>query len=142
MNFILCYQTPYETVSFITDELMSQDFLPYTDFLSFAFKFVKEDVEGFVTNLNRFFNILIDTNTGTWQVYHKKFDNNTMEDFIKYSEKKQKKTFWNRKKDKVDKIKNFTNDLIDKKYNFQRANQQQFFGDLKRKNLSNLKILE
>lgn len=144
MRYILCYQTPYNSVAYITDELMSVDFLPYSDFLSYSSKYIKQNIEGYVSNLNRFYNILINIENGTWELYKKEFKVPTMEQLVKLNEKKQSKNrFWRKKeKTKIDKIKNYTDNIIDKKYNLQKPFQQQFYNDIKKKDFKNLKVIE
>lgn len=143
MEYILAYQTPYDTVTYITDDLLTVDYLSYGDFLKFIKPFIKKDFAGFIENLNRFYNVLVDVNGQTWQVYHKKFDIPTMQKLIKLNEKKHKKRFWNRKeKTKISKIKNYTNNIVDDKYHRQEIVQTQFYKDLPRQNLGKLKILE
>jgi hypothetical protein len=143
MNIILAYQTPYETVAYITDDLLIVDYLPYSEFIKFIKPFVKKNYEEFIENLNRFYNVLVNTNDGSWEVYHKKFTIPTMQDLVKLNDNKQKKRFWNRdRKTKIDNIKNFTNDIVDNKYNKQDLLQMHFYKDLPKRNLSKLKILE
>jgi hypothetical protein len=143
MEYILAYQTPYDTVTYITDDLLTVDYLSYGDFLKFIKPFIKKDFAGFVENLNRFYNVFVNTNEKTWKVYHNKFDVPTMQQLIELNETKDKKRFWNRKdKTRTTKVKDYLSDIIDNKYHRQEIIQTQFYKDLPRQNLGKLKILE
>ena len=142
MNMILCYQTPYDSVTYITDDILSPDYLQYSKFLDFVQPFIKEDFAGFVKNLNRFYTLLIDIKKGTWQLYRKKQKEPTFEELIKLKEKEEKRKKLKRNKTgKTEQGKSYVNYVVNTSHGLNDVRKTNFFGDLKKRDLGNLKIL-
>ena len=119
-SYLLCFQTPHDSVKYITHELASPIFLSYNSFIDYIQTIFVFDYENFVKELNKFKTILIDLDTHRWEIYkeeRKKYNEKEIFEFNAKLEKEEE----DKKVKKLNKTKNFIENkknMIAKEYNF------------------------
>jgi uncharacterized protein YPO0396 len=89
MKWMLCYQTPYNVVKYISDNLDTPAFLKYEKFMELVSTFMLQDKDQFRTDINKFRTLFIDIDKGAWHVYQAEKDNPTFDDLIDLNIKKE-----------------------------------------------------
>jgi len=70
-NWLLCFQTPYDSIKYVTNEMSYPNYLPYYKFLDYIINTIHiHNFEGFQNQLDKFFTILINIDTHEWEVYN------------------------------------------------------------------------
>jgi len=91
MKWMLCYQTPYNVVKYITDNLDTTTFLKYEKFMELVSTFRLENKEIFRENINKFKTLYIDIEKSTWQLYEIEKEPATFDDLIDLNKKREEK---------------------------------------------------
>lgn len=87
-SWILCFQTPYDTVKYMSNELNSPMILGYYKFVDYIQTLFIHNYGDFMEELNKFQTILIDTETHTWEIYEEKKNTDvSREELLKLNEK-------------------------------------------------------
>ena len=68
MKWVVFFQTPYNTVKYMTDELATPSVMEYSKFLSFLFDLTVNDRISIREKLDQFKTILLFCETGYWEV--------------------------------------------------------------------------
>jgi hypothetical protein len=71
MKWVLCFLTPSDQVSFITDISDSTESVDYYKFLEFILPYVVSRRGDFLEHVNRYSTLFIDTENKEWNVYIK-----------------------------------------------------------------------
>lgn len=75
MNWIIFFQTPFNRIKYITNELEDETLLLYDEFLEFIFRTVKvKDSLNFKEAIDTFKTIYLDCITGEWQIKRREID--------------------------------------------------------------------
>jgi len=107
MKWIMGFQTPYNMVKFITNEDGSPQALSYYKFLDFVAQFkIKNSIE-FIGNIDKFQTILLNCETGEWEVQKPELKTGTFSDMLKLNPGKQEIEEENKKKDPLLRKKTF-----------------------------------
>jgi hypothetical protein len=89
-NWLLAYQTPNDSVKYITHELSSPIFLSYNQFIEYIQTLFVFDYENFIKQLNRFKTILIDLDTHKWEIYKEKRRDYNEKELFEFNAKLEK----------------------------------------------------
>lgn len=117
MKWILFFQTPYDTIKFITNEDSSYQILSYKKFKTFISSFKILDIGNFYDALDKFQTVLFDCTAGTWTIQTQELSNPTFEQLLKLNpslreleEEKKRTDPLLKKKSFIDKIFDFKKD--------------------------------
>jgi hypothetical protein len=91
MKWILCYQTPNDSVKFQTDISDEISYLKYKDFIGYVSQYRIKDHAGFIDMLDHFYTLFIDIENQKWYRYQPTFDTPTFEELIALNDKDNKK---------------------------------------------------
>ena len=100
-NWILLFQTPYDTVKYITSELNTTRSLSYYKFLDYVSSFFVVDYYNFKLELNKYKTILINMDDHTWRIYEEDKKEATRKELLELNKEEDTK------ENKIDKFKNF-----------------------------------
>ena len=107
----MAFQTPYDSIKYITNELASPTFLSYNKFIDYIQTLFVYNYYGFIEELNKFKTILIDLDEHTWELYvEEKKELPSRKEMFEYNGKIEKE-----KEDKRKKKLDFKREFIKKK---------------------------
>ena len=111
-NYLLCYQTPYDSVKYITNELASPTFLSYYKFIDYIQTIFVHNYYEFEKELNKFKNILIDLDNHTWEIYKEsEKEKPSRKEMFEYHEKLEKEKE-DKSRKKIEMKKNFIKNKV------------------------------
>ncbi len=119
MKRIIFYQTPYNTVEFLTSSNSEEkDMMSYYDFLQFIYSEIKvQDINEFVLNLDSFKTILL-YDTGEWELIEEEQHEYSFEEMYEANvNKEEKKSTFD---ETLNKSKNYLNSL----FSFRKQNRR------------------
>lgn len=101
MNILVCFQTPYDTVKYITNNLSSPTFLSYYKFIDYIQTIFLYDYVGFKEQLNKFKTIMINLDEHSWEICSEQISDVSFKELLKLNEKKdeEEKSFIERAKE-------------------------------------------
>ncbi len=114
-NFIVCFQTPYNLISYTTAELTTPTFMGYKEFVKWL---NKKNITGFdflIEELDRFQTIYVDLDERVWEVLKDKEKDQeySFEELYKYNEDKKRRDK-NKKMTREERIQNRFNKILKK----------------------------
>jgi len=109
-NWILCFQTPYNNIKYITNNLdipTTSEFYKFLDYIQTIFLY---DYNNFIEELNKFKTILIDIDEHKWKLYIEEKKEYTFDELLKFNDKENLEI-----KIKQEKAREFVKKFNDKK---------------------------
>ena len=97
-NFLICFQTPYDSVRYITNQLSSVRSLQYYKFLAFISDIFVSDFTGFKNHLDKFDTILVDLDTHTWEIQNTEKKKVEFKELFEFNEKREEEEKENKSK--------------------------------------------
>lgn len=126
IHFLLLFQTPFNSIKFISNEDSSPQFLEYYKFLKFVSQFKIEDFAGFKDNIDKFKTIFLDCSNGVWHIEKPEIKERTFEEMLKLNPGKQEIEEEKKKSDPLLSKKNFLDA-------FSKARKNNFFKNFNQK---------
>jgi len=90
-NWIIAYQTPYDTVRYMTNNLNTPTFLGYYKFIDYIQTLFIHNYGGFIDEINKFKDILIDCDNHTWKVIEHELKDATFEELLELNKSEEEK---------------------------------------------------
>ncbi len=103
-NWLLLFQTPYDTVKYMTNNLNAPTLLGYYKFVDYIQTLFIHDYTGFIDELNKFKTILINLDDHTWVIHENERKETTFEELLalnKVEEEKEQKSLAEKARDFV-----------------------------------------
>jgi len=113
MKWMMLFQTPWDSIKFITNEDTNAQYLPYNKFMDFLNTFKINDIGTFKDSINKFQTLLLDCTTGKWEIQHQQIVEGSFEQMLKLNPGVQEIEEQKKKTDPLLKKKNFL-DLFSK----------------------------
>lgn len=101
-SWILLFQTPYDTVKYITSELSTPRILGYYKFLEYISSVFIIDYYNFREELNKYQTILVNLDDHTWSIYKEEIKETTFKELLELNKKEEEQ-----EESKSEKFKNF-----------------------------------
>ena len=121
-NFLLCFQTPYDSIKYITNDMASPSHLSYHKFMDYIkFTIHVNFFSEFQDELDKFKTILINTDTHDWEIYEEEKDKIGFKNLFDFNEKRNEEKLKEKNKNKIGDIeskKNFINKVAHGKNKF------------------------
>ena len=89
-NYLICFQTPYDSVKYITKDISYPTSLPYSKFLDFIANIFVINFEQFKDHIDKFHTILIDLDTHEWEVLEQEKGSATFKQLFDLKEQRDK----------------------------------------------------
>lgn len=105
MNWLICFQTPYNSVKYQTSDINFATTLVYPKFLKYINSIFILDYNNFVDELNKFKTIFIDLDLHKWEIYKEKQKDTGFDELWELNREKEKLVTKN------DRVKNIINNF-------------------------------